>query len=246
MLPFVFSYRSLPVISSSHRLANRGKQFTHFVRYNSFVKDELRPYAVKMHPPELMKGKSSTPQKIPTKQEFLQYLVDNLEVYRMLEKTVNEIPEFSPLKNHGLERTKPLEEDIQFLLTSDSGLKKVDCGKYGREYVTYLQDLITYDKEKIPKLLSHLYNFHVAHTAGGMIIGNHLMKSLFDGKQFAFYKWKNDDLPTVKAEFEKTVDDITEHWRHNEKKACIDEMVLVFNYSGDLLRYIMVPPKFGI
>ena len=65
------------------------------------------------------------------------------------------------------------------------------------EYASFLEKLAA------PAFVCHFYNYYFAHTAGGRMIGQRVMDSVFGGHLFEFYKWDGDVkeiLTAVKAQ----------------------------------------------
>ena len=141
----------------------------------SFVQDDLRTYAMKLHTkdqaPREGQQKAQTPFTAwePARKDYLNFLVDSLEVYETIENIVQEIPELSIFKNNGLERASALREDIKWILDFDKSLEAPKCGKSGETYASFLKATV---KESIPKFMCHYYNHYFAHTAGGRMIGS--------------------------------------------------------------------------
>jgi heme oxygenase (biliverdin-producing, ferredoxin) len=161
----------------------------------SFVNDELRSYAMKLHTrdqaPKEGQQKAETPftQWQPQRSDYLQFLVDSLEVFVAFEDIVNDIPALSPLKSTGLERTKQLREDISWMTKYDSSLSVPACGENGKRYAAVLKSLAA---ESVPKFICHYYNHYFAHTAGGRMIGKKMCDMLLEGNMLKFYQWDGD------------------------------------------------------
>ena len=119
----------------------------------------------------------------PTHRDYLAFLVDSQHVYEAMEEIVNQRPELAVFRNTGLERTKPLEEDICFLV-AEYGLERPPVGPAGREYAAQLRQM----QSSIPEFVCHYYNHYFAHTAGGRMIGKQMSKLLLGGKTLEFYK----------------------------------------------------------
>lgn len=119
---------------------------------------------------------------VPTHADYLAFLVDSKHVYEALEDAVNSRDELAVFRNTGLERTMPLEKDIQFMVRV-YGLKRPDVGQAGRDYALFLRSITS-----IPEFVCHYYNFYFAHTAGGRMIGKQMSAKLLDKITLEFYK----------------------------------------------------------
>lgn len=206
----------------------------------SFVRDDLRSYAMKLHTkdqaPKEGEQKAQTPftKWEPKRADYLQFLVDSLHVFSTFEEIVSETPALAPFKNTGLERSTALKEDIAWFPTYDSSLTIPECGESGLEYSKFLRNLA---KESIPKFMCHYYNHYFAHTAGGRMIGKKISDMLLEGKVLKFYEWDGD----VKAMIEETkgkIDALAATWTEEEKKQCMEETMASFQYSGSLMVYM--------
>lgn len=153
-----------------------------------FIATELRGAAMRLH------TKQQSPQEgqviveepkekyVPTRADYLAFLVDSKHVYEAFEDIVNEKEELSQFRNTGLERTKALEQDIEFMV-SEYGLTRPDVGEFGKTYAKELRAI-----ESVPEFMCHYYNFYFAHTAGGRMIGKQMSALLLDKKTLEFYK----------------------------------------------------------
>ena len=139
---------------------------------------------------------SSTTEEQPyitTHDDYLQFLVDSLHVYQAMEEIVNDKDELVVFRNTGLERTKPLQEDIEFMVKT-YGLKRPEVGPAGREYADELRRIAA--RGAIPEFICHYYNFYFAHTAGGRMIGKQMSALLLDKKTLEFYKVRTSFVVT--------------------------------------------------
>jgi hypothetical protein len=156
-----------------------------------FIETELRGAAMRLHTteqaPKEGEVKVTKPKEpyVPTRDDYLAFLVDSKHVYEAFEDIVNEKEELAAFRNTGLERTKGLEQDIEFMV-QEYGLQRPDVGTYGQKYSTELRKIA--DKGAIPEFMCHYYNFHFAHTAGGRMIGKHMSALLLNKKTLEFYK----------------------------------------------------------
>lgn len=118
----------------------------------------------------------------PTVADYLQFLIDSQHIYQAFEDVVDEREALAALRNTGLERTKPLEQDVQFLC-QNYGLERFPVGMAGRQYAQEIRAL-----SSNPQFICHYYNFYFAHTAGGRMIGKQMSALLLDKKTLEFYK----------------------------------------------------------
>ena len=191
--PSIVAFSTRPFGTSSHR------QFALFMSTEKvaapvgFIESELRGAAMKLHtrkqaPKEGQAEDTSSPEErgyITTRDDYLQFLVDSLHVYQAMEDIVNEKDELVIFRNTGLERTKPLQEDIEFMV-QEYGLKRPEVGPAGTEYADELRRIAA--RGAIPEFMCHYYNFYFAHTAGGRMIGKQMSALLLDKKTLEFYK----------------------------------------------------------
>jgi heme oxygenase len=209
----------------------------------SFVQDEMRPYAMKLHTrdqaPKEGQQKAETPftKWQPGRSNYLQFLVDSLHVYETLESIVNEHDALATLRNTGLERSAALKEDIQWMLEYDNTLTLPACGAGGIEYSQFLRQIA---KESIPKFLCHYYNHYFAHTAGGRMIGAKMAELLLEKKVLKFYTWDGDVKQLLDATRAK-IDAIASSWSTEEKQQCLEETMPSFKYGGMLMAALKPP-----
>jgi heme oxygenase len=165
------------------------------VKEYSFVQDDLRPYAMKLHTKDQAPKEGKEAAKVPFTQwnygraDYLRFLVDSLTVYETFDKIVASNPALASLQNTGLERSAALKEDIQWMVKTDPTLTVPECGESGREYAKLLEKLAA---ESIPKFLCHYYNHYFAHTAGGRMIGKKVAEKILDNATLKFYEWDSD------------------------------------------------------
>lgn len=168
---------------------------------------------------------------VPTRDDYLAFLVDSKHVYEALEDIVNTRDELSVYRNTGLERTEPLEKDIQFMV-DEYNLDRPDAGAAGRHYAEAL-----YKIESIPELMCHYYNFYFAHTAGGRMIGKQMSKLLLEGKTLDFYKW-DGDLNELKAKVKGEIEAMAAQWSDCERQECVDATAAAFQGGGAINGYL--------
>ena len=211
---------------------------------NSFVQDELRPYAMKLHTRDQSPKEGQQPAQKPFTEwqvglgDYLHFLVDSLHVYEAFDKIINSNPLYEKLRNTGLERSEALRYDIKWISTVYSpGLKVPECGKGGKDYANLLLDLST---KSPPKFICHFYNHYFAHTAGGRMIGKKLSDKLLEGKVLKFYEWEGD-VKVLLDNVRHNIDVMAETWSPEEKLACLEETAETFRAGGSLMVY-MKPP----
>jgi heme oxygenase len=162
----------------------------------SFVQDELRPFAMKLHTKDQAPKEGQQRAQVPftkweaTRSDYLRFLVDSLEVYDTLDRLVTTQPELSVLRNTGLERSNALRKDIQWMQDFDPTLTVPGVGAAGASYAVFLRDLA---QRSVPGFVCHFYNQYFAHTAGGMRIGQNIATKLLGGKKLQFYTWEEGD-----------------------------------------------------
>lgn len=213
----------------------------------SFVQDELRPYAMKLHTrdqaPKEGKEKEQTPftQWEPKRSDYLQFLVDSLEVYKTFDEITSSNPTLEPFKATGLERSSALIEDIKWMCTYDPSLTVPECGKSGKMYSSFLKQL---SQDSLPKFMCHYYNHYFAHTAGGRMIGKKMSDKLLESKTLKFYEW-DGDVKVLLDEVRHKFDILASTWNQDEKQACLEETMACFRYGGSLMTYMKAPVADG-
>lgn len=157
-----------------------------------FIESELRGAAMKLHtrsqaPKEGQAQEDEAPSTpyITTHDDYLQFLVDSQHVYQAMEDVVNSNDELSMFCNTGLERTVPLETDIEWMCR-EYNLERPAVSAYGKEYANEIRRIA--EEGTIPEFMCHYYNFYFAHTAGGRMIGKQMAALLLDKKTLEFYK----------------------------------------------------------
>lgn len=205
----------------------------------SFVRDELRPYAMELHSKDQAKEGKQTAQTpftkwTPTRQNYLQFLVDSLQVYKTFESSISHHPKLVPLRNTGLERSHALEDDIEWMLQFDTSLTRPTCGQAGLNYADYIKNLIG---KSLPRFICHYYNFYFAHTAGGRMIGLKMSELLLDRHTLKFFQW-NGDLKTILEQTKDKIDNLATTWEDAERKDCLEETLATFEFGGSLMMYL--------
>jgi heme oxygenase (biliverdin-producing, ferredoxin) len=183
----------------------------------SFVNKELRAYAMKLHTPQQApkEGKAKSPEAFesekkaaeamkvaqaaapevpmiiwqPARINYVQFLVDSLQVFETIESLTEEYPILAPLKSTGLERSAALKEDLDWIVKTYPSTVIPPPGPHGPGYAAHLRELAA---TSMPKFICHYYNHMFAHTAGGRMIGKSMADKLLDGTTLNFYKWDGD------------------------------------------------------
>jgi hypothetical protein len=118
----------------------------------SFVNEDLRTYAMRFHTkdqaPKEGQQKAETPFTSwePTRQNYVQFLVDSLLVYETLESLAQEIPALAPFKVTGLERAAALKEDLEWMKSFDPTIVIPECGPNGIKYSAFLTQVRTVEQ----------------------------------------------------------------------------------------------------
>jgi len=213
------------------------------IKEYSFVQDDLRTYAMKLHTrdqaPKEGQQKAETPftQWEPSRVDYLNFLVDSLEVYEALEQITQSNPQLADFRSTGLERSDALREDIAWLCQYDTSLSVPPCGAPGKNYAAFLQKMST---ESLPKFMCHYYNHYFAHTAGGRMIGKRMSDKLLEGKTLKFYQWDGEVKELLEG-VRKNIDKMAASWDAEQKQACLEETLACFKFGGGLMVY-MKPP----
>lgn len=202
--------------------------------------EEMRMVAMRLHTKDQAKeGEQETSalpidQWFPTKDDFMQFLVDSRCVYSYFETELaypgTYDPVYSRLANSGLERLDALDKDIEYL--NSIGVDTPQPTPTATRYVNYLRDLAKNNSEAV---LCHWYNYYFAHSAGGRMIGRLMQDRLFDGRSFAFYEW-DTDVKTILNQVRPIIDEISKDWPRDVKDDCLKETGLAFGYSGTVLQ----------
>lgn len=210
----------------------------------SFIQDELRAYAMKLHSkdqaPREGKQQAQKPftQWKPSLDGYVKFLVDSLHVYETFDTIVEENSELSFLKSTGLERAAALREDIKWICEEyDTSVTRPEVGEAGKAYASFLKDII---KESVPKFMCHFYNHYFAHTAGGIAIGKRMSDALLGGTTLNFYKWDGKvkgDGGLLEATRSK-IDNLACTWTDQEKQDCMEQTMNSFKFGGQLNAYM--------
>lgn len=225
----------------------------------SFVRDELRPYAMKLHTrdqaPKEGKQKAQTPftQWQVARIDYLRFLVDSLAVYETFEDIAQKHPQLGAFRDTGLERAEALRQDIEWLTEEyDTTLKVPVCGPAGQQYSSFIRELA---EDSMPRFMCHYYNHYFAHTAGGRMIGKRMSDLLLEGHTLNFYKWEKaaaaaeaaggdqvDGVKLLLGAVQQNIDKMAQEWTQEERQQCCEETQVCFKFGGSLMTY-MQPPK---
>lgn len=190
-VPSILAFSTRPFGTTSYRRSALFMSTGEVAAPAGFIESELRGAAMKLHTrkqaPKEGQAQDTTPEEpyITTRDDYLQFLVDSLHVYQAMEEIVNDKDELAVFRNTGLERTKPLQEDIEFMV-KEYGLTSPEVGPAGMEYADELRRMAR--EGAIPEFICHYYNFYFAHTAGGRMIGKQMSALLLNKKTLEFYK----------------------------------------------------------
>lgn len=209
----------------------------------SFVNDDLRKYAMRLHTKTQAPREGKAPEKPqmsyePTRGNYLSFLVDSLRVYETFEEIIRSNAVLEPFEDTGLDRSIALKEDIAWMVQNDPSLSVPECGAAGQEYSAFLKELIK--ESHVPKFMCHYYNHYFAHTAGGLMIGKRMSTSLLDGHTLNFYKW-DGEVKELLGKTKTKVDALASTWTAEEKEDCMASTMDCFKYSGGLMVYFRAP-----
>lgn len=209
--------------------------------HKGFV-EEMRFVAMRLHtkdqaPSEGEQEQSAIPidQWLPSHAEFMQFLVDSLEVYVYFEEVLcgGDSPVFSRFRETGLERVGPLKKDIAYL--NGIGVETPQPTEAAVKYVEYMKKLQAAGRDEA--LLCHFYNYIFAHSAGGRMIGRMMVAKVLDGREMAFYQWESD-VKELLVPVRETIDQVAAEWPRDLKDDCLKETSLVrFPHPGLLLLF---------
>nr|AET97567.1 heme oxygenase-2 [Brassica juncea] len=104
----------------------------------------------------------------PSKEGFLNFLVDSKLVFDTIERIVDESEDvsYAYFRRTGLERCESLEKDLEWFRTTQ-GLAIPEPSQVGVSYAKYLEEEA---KENAALFLSHFYSIYFSHIAGGQVI----------------------------------------------------------------------------
>jgi len=152
-------------------------------------------------------------------------------VYEAFEVVLHSKDDLAPLRNSGMERVDGLKKDIAFI-QSTYGLSAPTPSPAATEYAAFLKTT------SVSVFVCHFYNYYFAHTAGGRMIGQTVMDTVFGGHVFEFYKWDRD-VKEILTEVKAQIDKVAGKWSREEKDASLNAVPDTFSKSGALLRVLV-------
>ncbi|CAG7864000.1 probable inactive heme oxygenase 2, chloroplastic [Brassica rapa] len=173
----------------------------------------------------------------PSKEGFLNFLVDSKLVFDTIERIVDESEDvsYAYFRRTGLERCESLEKDLEWFRTTQ-GLAIPEPSQVGVSYAKYLEEEA---KENAALFLSHFYSIYFSHIAGGQVIIKRVSEKLLEGKELEFVRWEGDAQDLLKGVREK-LNVLGEHWTRDEKNKCLKETAKAFKYMGQIVRLIVL------
>lgn len=207
-----------------------------------FIETELRGAAMRLHTrkqaPKEGEAEEKQPEPaepyVPSHKDYLAFLVDSQHVYAAFEDVVNSTQELATFRNTGLERTKPLEVDIEFMVV-EYDLTRPAVGKMGMDYADEIRRIG--HEGTIPEFICHYYNFYFAHTAGGRMIGKQMSSLLLNNRTLEFYKW-DGDLNKIKGRVKADIEAMAASWSREEKDECVAATAVAFHGGGGINSYL--------
>ncbi|KAL7547384.1 hypothetical protein ACHAWF_010698 [Thalassiosira exigua] len=207
------------------------------------ILEELRDVAMRLHTKQQAprEGQAPAPAKpaepyVPTRTDYLRFLVDSNAVYEALEEVVNGDERLASFRNTGLERTAALEKDIAWMCEKYD-LERPEMGAPGRAYAEELRTMVDGKGRGVPEFVCHYYNFYYAHLAGGRMIGKQMSKLLLDGETLEFYKW-DEDVNELKAKGKDQIEQLARPWTRKQRDECVDATAAAFRGGGALNGYL--------
>jgi len=204
---------------------------------------ELRAHAMRLHTRQQAprEGQAEEPDRPmskwePTREGYLQYLVDAKAVFDALEEVVGAAPAGSALaalQGTGLERGAALAADLAYF-EAEHGLAAPAPTEAGAGYAAFLRGKAA--AGDVPAFMCHYYNVYFAHTAGGRQIGKMLADATLEGHTLGFYKWEGVVLKDAMDGVRGTINAMAEGWSQEERQACLDETAPSFKYAGEMMR----------
>ena len=216
------------------------------VEATGFIDTELRGAAMRLHTKSQAPKEGQIEDKPPpmepyvtTHLDYMKFLVDSQHVYKAFEEVLqgDELqPELAPFLRTGLERSGPLETDIEFI-AKEYNVERPEVGERGLTYAQEIRDIAAKGKDGIPEFMCHYYNHYFAHTAGGRMIGKKMSSLLLDKKTLEFYKW-DGDINQIKADVKSSIEEMAAKWSREEKDMCVDATMAAFKGGGMINRYL--------
>lgn len=222
------------------RVATRVATTEEQIQKLDFV-SELKQVAIKLHTKDqAKKGEQETTQKpfqkwVYTREGYMRFMVHSRRVYSVLEKIVESDDNYSLFRNTGLERVASLDHDIEWIAAEyDLAVPALADENPADVYCQFLEDLSMNNR---PAFVCHLYNFYLAHTAGGRMIGKKVADTVLSGgyDRLAFYKY-NSDLKGLVDNFKQMINTTAEEWTKEERDRSINETPECFKNAGSIMR----------
>lgn len=189
-------------------------------------------------------GKAEQPKERPpwepSKEGYLQFLLESREVYRAFESIMESgrVDYYKNFVDTGLERSSALDADIEYMQKNFNLPEQTTTHDGpGQTYAAFLEQISV---DSPPAFICHYYNHYFAHSAGGRMIGAQVSKAALDNWMGDFYKW-DGDIKELLNQVRKSINGIADTWTEEEKKRCIEETPNTFKYSGSLLGCISSP-----
>ncbi|KAJ4917093.1 hypothetical protein Rs2_02643 [Raphanus sativus] len=173
----------------------------------------------------------------PSKEGFLNFLVDSKLVFETIERIVDESEDvsYAYFRRTGLERCGSLERDLEWFRTTQE-LAIPEPSQVGVSYAKYLEEEA---KENAALFLTHFYSIYFSHIAGGQVIVRRVSEKLLEGKELEFVRWEGDAQELLKGVREK-LNVLGEHWTRDEKNKCLKETAKAYKYMGQIVRLIVL------
>ena len=113
----------------------------------SFVQDDMRAYAMKLHTKDQAPREGQQPAETPFsawepgRKDYIRFLVDSLLVYETMDKIVAQHAVLQPFRKTGLERAEAIKEDLKWLCSFDKSLSIPPVGESGLKYAAFLEKI---------------------------------------------------------------------------------------------------------
>jgi len=174
-------------------------------------------------------------QWVYTREGYLRFLVHSREVYTKFEQIVQSNDNYSLFRDTGLERVASLNEDIAWISAEyDLPVPSLSKDNPAEIYCRTLEDL---SQNNEPAFVCHLYNFYLAHTAGGRMIGKKAADAVLSGAfdRLAFYKY-DANVKMLVDNFKKMINTKALEWTREEKDTALNETPESFKCAGSIMR----------
>lgn len=189
----------------------------------------------------------------PSRDAFVQYLVDSQHVYLTFERLILTRPALAlALHGTGLARHAALDDDLLRLgvapravhPASADAAAPTPCVPSAAALAYADAVLAACERGGAPAFACHYYNHYFAHTAGGRMIGRR-MQELFD-VELAFYSsYPHGGVDECVERAKAALEELARGWNERERAACTAETAAAFQGSGALLRQLAVFDDMG-